>query len=309
MIRYQRLPKGTGHFGNLRLIYDFDKIEINTYKNKIGAMLYRGKYFIRGEMMPRIARKYITVPFFHLMTQGINKEYIFENNKDKEMYEKLILRYKEEFDVDILAYCIMDNHVHILIRIKSTENMSRFMHIVNTQYATYYNKKYNRTGYVFKNRYKSQMIHSIEHLYKCIEYIHNNPIKAGICENKNQYRFSSFTKLYQSMQTKVIEFLEEKLGYVCINRDKNIKEDEIKVNKNNEDIDFSEDAYDDKKSICKQEIERYMKEKQIDKNNLLKNRENLKEIIIRLKVKKISYRIMAENLGIGRETLRKLNIK
>ena len=106
-----------------------------------------------------------------------------------------------------------------------------------------------------------------------------------------------------------MEFLEEQLGYVCINRDKNIKEDEIKLNKNNEDIDFLEDTYDDKKSICKQEIERYMKEKQIDKNNLLKNRENLKEIIIKLKVKKISYRIMAENLGIGRETLRKLNIK
>lgn len=256
--------------------------------------------------MPRIARKYMTVSFFHLMTQGINREYIFENNKDKGVYEKLIFLYKDEFDINILSYSIMDNHTHILIKVETVESMSKFMHKVNTQYTTYYNKEYGRTGYVFKNRYKAQMINSLKHLYRCIDYIHDNPLKAGICKNRNQYQYSSFTKLYQGSQTKVMTELERYLKDSFINqnhdRDENTLED-------NDKIIFLEDTDEDKKSICEKEIDKYIVEKQIDKKSLLKNRENLREIVIRLKSKKISYRIMAEKLGIGRETLRRLNTK
>ena len=253
--------------------------------------------------MPRISREQIkTVSFFHIMTQGINKEYIFENKTDKIKYEKLILQYKEEFNITILAYCIMDNHTHILIRIKTIENMSMFMHKINTQYAIYYNKKYNRIGYVFKSRYKSQMIDSLKHLYRCIDYIHDNPVKAKICKNRNQYRFSSFTQLYQNTQEKVIEALEKQLVYDL--KDKDISENEdVK-----QDIVFLEDTNEDKKYVCEKEIEKYIQEKQIDKANLLKNKDYLRQIVIRLKDKNISYRIIAEKLEIGRETLRKLHI-
>ncbi len=256
--------------------------------------------------MPRIARKYMTVSFFHLMTQGINKEYIFENKKDKTMYEKLIFLYKDEFDVNILSYSIMDNHTHILIKVETVESMSKFMHKVNTQYATYYNKKYGRTGYVFKNRYKAQMINSLKHLYRCIDYIHDNPVKAGICKNRNQYQYSSFTKLYQCSQTKAMIALERYLKDSFIDKKHDSDENNLEDNDN---IIFLEDMDEDKQSICEKEINKYIVEKQIDRKILLKNKENLREIVSRLKSKKISYRIMAEKLGIGRETLRRLNIE
>lgn len=259
--------------------------------------------------MPRIARKNMTMPFFHLMTQGINKEYIFENNSEKVEYEKLILLQKKELNVNILAYCIMDNHAHILIRVKEVENMSNFMHKINSQYATYYNKKHHRTGYVFKNRYKSQMINSLKHLYRCIDYIHDNPVKAGICETREQYKFSSYSNLYQNNQIKAIKSLEKQLKESFINESKNVEVDETKTNYDDENMIFLEDTYEDKKSICEHEIKKYMKEKQIDKLNLLEDRENLKKLVDRLRTKNISYRIMAEHLGIGRETLRKLNLE
>ena len=181
--------------------------------------------------MPRIARKNMTMPFFHLMTQGINKEYIFENNSEKVAYEKLILLQTEEFNVNILAYCIMDNHAHILIRVKEVENMSNFMHKINSQYATYYNKKHHRTGYVFKNRYKSQMINSLKHLYRCIDYIHDNPVKAGICETREQYKFSSYSNLYQNNQIKeeCKITVVRKMGDEEIHFDSSLKIDSLEI--------------------------------------------------------------------------------
>lgn len=88
----------------------------------------------------------------------------------------------------------MNNHTHILIRMKSMESMSKFIHKINIRYAIYYNKKYHRTRYVLKNRYKSQMMNSIN--------IYDNLVKVRICKNTNQYKFSSFIKLHQQSQKK-----------------------------------------------------------------------------------------------------------
>ncbi len=256
--------------------------------------------------MPRIARKDMITSFFHIITQGIDKEYIFEKQLDKVEYEKCILLYKEEFHIQLLTYCIMDNHTHIVVHVEENENMAEFMHKVNTQYAIYYNKKYNRTGYVFKNRYKSQMITSLKHLYRCIDYIHDNPVKAGICTDRGQYEFSGFVKLYQSDQKQVRKTLKNQLDcYLMKTNDKNADNVEF----DNSNMEFIEDIKIDKKLICKEEIEKYIEKEHINKENLLKDKEKLKKIVSILKAKNISYRVMEENLRIGRETLRKLQIQ
>ena len=132
--------------------------------------------------MARGPRNHINMSFYHIMVQGINKEYIFNKDEDKRQYLKFINKVKGEIDIYIISYCIMDNHVHILIKEDSIERVSHFMHKINTLYAIYFNKKYNRVGYVFRDRYKSQAIYSEKQLYTCINYIHNNPVKAGICK-------------------------------------------------------------------------------------------------------------------------------
>ena len=143
--------------------------------------------------MPRLARKLLNGEFFHITVKGINGDYIFQENIDKNEYLKLL---KEKSNIAILAYCIMGNHAHILIKTENVDEMSKYMKKVNTSYALYYNKKNMREGYVFKNRFFSQQIEDKKHLFSCIVYIHKNPVKANIVRNMESYKFSSYNDYF-----------------------------------------------------------------------------------------------------------------
>ena len=94
--------------------------------------------------MPRISRKYAETLVFHIMTQGINKSFIFEKAEDKKFYIKTMYKLKDEFKIKIIAYCIMDNHTHMLIETERIDELSKYMLKLNTIYGKYYNKKYKR---------------------------------------------------------------------------------------------------------------------------------------------------------------------
>lgn len=141
--------------------------------------------------MPRTARKLIGSAYMHNMVQGIKKEYIFKSVSQKDKYISLLKKYGQKYNIAIIAYCIMDNHAHILTYSENINNISLFMKETNTEYAIYYNKSNNRVGYVFRNRFNSKIIYNQEYLLKCIKYIHMNPVKAGITEKEEEYKFSS----------------------------------------------------------------------------------------------------------------------
>ena len=145
--------------------------------------------------MPRIARKDLNTSFFHVMVQGIEKKYIFERNTYKRKYLGILLDQSEEFRINIIAYCIMDNHAHILINVDKIEDMSKFMHKVNGLFAQYYNfMEGNRVGYVFRNRFASEPIYNAKYLLNCIRYIHNNPVNANMVRKPAEYDFSSYNE-------------------------------------------------------------------------------------------------------------------
>ncbi len=126
------------------------------------------------------------------MIQGINKLNIFETDKEKHIYLKYLNEEKQKQDIKILAYVIMDNHIHLLIYDEKEENISKWMQIVNTKYAKFYNKEHDRVGYVYRDRFKSKPISDRTYLYNVLAYIHFNPIEAGISKELNQYSFSSY---------------------------------------------------------------------------------------------------------------------
>lgn len=142
--------------------------------------------------MARLARKNINTPFLHVMVQGINKEFIFENDIQKQHYMNIINENYPLYDLKILAYCIMSNHVHILFYTKDINELSRFMHVINLKYASSYNYKNNRCGVIFRNRYKIQPIENRDHLLCCINYIHQNPVKANMVSSCDEYKYSSY---------------------------------------------------------------------------------------------------------------------
>ena len=142
--------------------------------------------------MARKSRKNIYTSFFHIMVQGINKEYIFKSDKYKKKYLEFLNKANGNTNIDIIAYCIMTNHAHFLIRCDDIEKVSYLMKKTNTSYAKYYNNAEKRVGYVFRDRYKIQEIMNQKHLYLCADYIHNNPIKAKMCATPKEYKYSSF---------------------------------------------------------------------------------------------------------------------
>jgi REP element-mobilizing transposase RayT len=126
------------------------------------------------------------------MVQGINKEFIFDDEECVQEYKKIIIEKLKDSNINILAYCIMNNHAHFLIYSPQIEYIVKFMQKINTTYSRFYNKKFNRVGYVYRDRYKSQTIVDRKHLINCLIYIHNNPLKAGIVSRIQDYKYSSY---------------------------------------------------------------------------------------------------------------------
>lgn len=144
--------------------------------------------------MPRVNRKYYISSFLHIMVQGINKEDIFKNEFYKDLYLKLINENRDEFNLKILAYVIMSNHTHILVNYSNIEDVSKFMHKINQNFAQIYNKMEDRVGYVFRGRYRCEQIKDEAHLYNVLVYIHYNPIKAKMVKNVFDYKYSSYNQ-------------------------------------------------------------------------------------------------------------------
>ena len=142
--------------------------------------------------MPRVARNEKISKYYHIMVQGINREYIFENPEFKKQYISFFKKRIKNIGIRLIAYCVMDNHVHMLVFSDFIEELSKAMSSVNTKYAIYYNKKMDRCGYVFRDRFKSEIIIDRKHLENCIKYIHNNPVKANICKIPSEYNYSSY---------------------------------------------------------------------------------------------------------------------
>lgn len=161
--------------------------------------------------MPRNSRKNLKSFYKHIMVQGIEKKYIFGEEKYMKKYKEIIREKLKESSVTILAYCIMHNHSHFLIYSENPEEISKFMQKVNTTYSIYYNKINNRVGYVFRNRFKSQEILDLRQLYTCLRYIHNNPVKADITKTMQDYKYSSYNEFlsenYQIINNNSIKLL------------------------------------------------------------------------------------------------------
>lgn len=244
--------------------------------------------------MARIPKKDMNTSFFHIMVQGINKEYIFNSQEDKKKYMKTMKEIKEEIDIMILAYCIMDNHTHILFHEEEINQLVNFMQRVNLLYAKYYNKKYNRVGYVFRDRYKTQPIYTEKHLYSCVKYIHNNPVKANLCDKPEKYNYSSYCKNIFYTNTE----LEKNVRKIIMGND--YQEDEL------DEFDFLE-IEQNKEERCKEILDKIITKNSIVQDDWKNDREWLKEIVKELKCNyDISFRTIEKVIGIGRETLRKM---
>ena len=141
--------------------------------------------------MPRIARIRSESGVYRIMLRGINRQDIFEDEEDIQRLLETIVRYKAICKYEVYAYCIMSNHVHLLLK-ETEDTISNVVKRISGSYVFWYNKKYERCGHLFQERYKSEAVESDEYLLTVLRYIHQNPIKAGMVKDISTYKWSSY---------------------------------------------------------------------------------------------------------------------
>lgn len=140
--------------------------------------------------MPRTAREKHDHAIYHIMSRGNNREKIFFDEDDKVRYLDTVKRYQEKYKVVIYAYCLMDNHAHLLIYANG-QDISKVMQGINLSYTLYINRKYERCGHLFQGRFKSVIAKREKDVTTESKYIHYNPVKASIVEKAAEYKWSS----------------------------------------------------------------------------------------------------------------------
>ena len=142
--------------------------------------------------MPRKNRIQSSSGVYHWINRGITKKDLFHKAPDYDFFLKLLAEYKNLYNIHIYHYCLMTNHVHLLINAPSTYELSKFSQYVQRRYAYYYSKIYHWGGGIFQGRYKSLPVDKDTYLLECGRYIERNPIKAGLGNKPEEYPYSSY---------------------------------------------------------------------------------------------------------------------
>ena len=160
--------------------------------------------------MPRQAREKSESGFYHVLLRGIGQQNIFEDEEDNERFLQTLKRYKDEMQFEIHAYCLMGNHVHILIK-DIKDELDLIIKKLAGSYAYYFNWKYERIGHLFQDRFKSEVVNDDSYYLALIRYIHQNPQKANIA-SVQEYKWSSYQEYINSERIVSSHFALELLG-------------------------------------------------------------------------------------------------
>ena len=140
--------------------------------------------------MPRMARKISNTRIYHIILRGNDKQDIFFDKQDYVKFINEVVKAKEKYQYDLYAYCLMTNHVHLVIYDKENK-ISKIMQSISIAYSSYFSKKYEKVGHLFQNRFLSKSIENKKYLLEVVRYIHQNPTKAKIA-NTDKYKWSSY---------------------------------------------------------------------------------------------------------------------
>ena len=158
--------------------------------------------------MPRQARKKSSIGIYHIMLRGVNQQQIFEDEEDYDKFLQVLKDCKAISGFKLLAYCLMGNHIHILLQEKN-EPIELLMKRIATRFVYWYNIKYQRVGHLFQDRFKSEPIENDAYFMTVLRYIHQNPIKARVCKTVEAYENSSYNEFFKTSDLIDREFVFE----------------------------------------------------------------------------------------------------
>jgi REP element-mobilizing transposase RayT/DNA-binding CsgD family transcriptional regulator len=259
--------------------------------------------------MPRAARVLSETGIYHILLSGNGRQDIFLDEEDKNKIIGILVDKKREREYALYAYCVMDNHVHIIIKDIKAGNIGAIMKRIGTTYAQYFNQKYKRVGHVFQDRYRSEPIEDKRYLLAVVRYIHKNPEKACIGKQE-EYLWSSY-KEYTGQVTKLLES-REVLG--VLSEDMNTAIQEFIIFSEEDDLEVYLDVKGgDPCKISEEAVMEYIlsyleKERmslaELSKPEFTTTRNQL--VCELIQFSHLSKRKIAELIGINRETVRKI---
>ncbi|WP_195515231.1 transposase [Paraclostridium bifermentans] len=142
-------------------------------------------------------RPWVSGAIYHITNRGNRQEIIFRENIDYIVYLGILketLKFYENDNYKLISYCLMSNHVHLLLK-TGRKDPSFFMRRVNSMYARYFNSKYQYIGHLFQGRYFSNLINNVIELLEVSRYIHLNPVRAKMVDSPEKYMWSSYNKI------------------------------------------------------------------------------------------------------------------
>ena len=165
--------------------------------------------------MSKYLREFSSSKIYHIIIKGIDEGTIFYDDEDRNVFLNKLKITKKKYKYKVLAYCLMNNHVHLVISTEN-ENLSKGIQSLIIRYARYFNRKYDRKGPFVQNRFNSKKVESQRYFLEVCRYVHRNPEKAGI-EKTDKYRWSSYHEYIGKEKIIDRRFLMHYLGNDIIN--------------------------------------------------------------------------------------------
>lgn len=251
--------------------------------------------------MVREPRRKSYTGIYHIMLRGINRQTIFEDDVDKERLLETIERYKRKSGFKLYGYCLMDNHIHLLMQ-EMEETVSETIKRISSSYVYWYNSKYERHGHLFQGRFKSENVDTVHYFTMVLRYIHQNPVRAHLVNNIFECKWTSLKEYVDMDHSRMVDI---DYGYTLFspNRRKAIQLFIDYMNEPNNDQCLN-DAVGVK--ISDNEIKRHMQKLGIPSKSFLQQmkREARNIIILELKnLKGVSVRQLARITGISKSVI------
>lgn len=142
--------------------------------------------------MGRKTRVYYNHAVYHVSIRGNNRQAVLKAGEDKKSFLETLSKFRERFGFKLYGFVLMDNHAHLVVETNTIANISKVMQAITLSYSQKFRHKYNYTGYVWQGRFKSNLIEGDGYILECIEYIHNNPVRAEIVMHPKDYLWSSY---------------------------------------------------------------------------------------------------------------------
>ena len=154
--------------------------------------------------MARRPRLFAPGVLYHVIVRGNQRQKTFATDGDYQAYMERLAKYRRKHDYAVYAYCLMPNHVHLLVE-SSARPLGKFMQGLQQSYTQYFNLKHRKTGHLFEGRYKAIICQKDQYLLELIRYIHLNPVRAGMVKSPEQYRHSGHDVYLRGKPTEIID--------------------------------------------------------------------------------------------------------